>query len=120
MMLIDTSIWIDHLRKNDGILARLLEEQQILMHPFVVGELALGTLRQRQQVLNELAKLPLAIKASDEEMLVLIERHRLAGSGIGYIDAHLLASASIGNASLWTRDKPLHQVALSLGLARLH
>lgn len=120
MMLLDTSIWIDHLRKNDGILARLLEEQQILMHPFVVGEMALGTLRQRQQVLNELAKLPLAIKASDEEVLVLIERHRLAGSGIGYIDAHLLASASIGNASLWTRDKHLHQVALSLGLARLH
>ena len=120
MMLPDTSIWIDHLRKNDGILVRLLEEQQILIHPFVVGELALGTLRQRQQVLNELAKLPSAIKASDEEVPVLIERHRLAGSGIGYIDAHLLASASIGNASLWTRDRHLHQVALSLGLARLH
>lgn len=119
-MLVDTSIWIDHLRKNDGILARLLEEQQILIHPFVVGELALGSLRQRKQVLNELAKLPLAIKASDEEVLVLIERHRLAGSGIGYIDAHLLASASISNASLWTRDKRLHQVALNLGLARLH
>jgi predicted nucleic acid-binding protein len=120
MMLVDTSIWIDHLRKNDGILARLLEEQQILIYPFVVGELALGSLRQRKQVLNELAKLPLAIKASDEEVLVLIERHRLAGSGIGYIDAHLLASASISNASLWTRDKRLHQVALNLGLARLH
>jgi len=120
MILLDTSVWIDHLRKNDGILARLLEEQQILVHPFVVGELALGTLRQRRQVLNELAKLPVAIKASDTEVLVLIERHRLAGSGIGYIDAHLLASASIGNASLWTRDKHLHQVAVSLGLAQLY
>ena len=120
MMLLDTSIWIDHLRKNDGILARLLEEQQILMHPLVIGELALGSLRQRKQVLNELVNLPLATKASDGEVLVLIERHRLAGSGIGYVDAHLLASASISDAALWTRDKQLHQVALSLGLARLH
>jgi predicted nucleic acid-binding protein len=120
MMLLDTSIWIDHLRKNDDILACLLEAQQILMHPFVIGELALGSLRQRKQVLNELANLPLAAKASDEEVLVLIERHRLAGSGIGYVDAHLLASASISDASLWTRDKHLHQVALGLDLARLH
>lgn len=120
MTLLDTSIWIDHLRKKDAILAHLLDEQQILIHPFVVGELALGSLRQRKQVLNELANLPLAIKASDEEVLVLIERHHLAGSGIGCIEARLLASANISNASLWTRDKHLHQVALSLGLARLH
>lgn len=120
MILVDTSIWIDHLRKKDSILASLLVEQQILIHPFVIGELALGSLRQRKQILNELAKLPLATKASNKEVLVLIERHRLAASGIGYIDAHLLASASISKASLWTRDKHLHQMALSLGLARLH
>lgn len=120
MMLLDMSVWIGHLRKNDSILVRLLEVQQILMHPFVIGELALGSLLQRRQVLNELANLPLAAKASDGEVLVLIERRRLAGSGIGHIDAHLLASASISDASLWTRDRHLHQVALSLGLARLH
>lgn len=120
MMLLDMSVWIGHLRKNDSILVRLLEVRQILMHPFVIGELALGSLLQRRQVLNELANLPLAAKASDGEVLVLIEWHRLAGSGIGHIDAHLLASASISDASLWTRDRHLHQVALSLGLARLH
>ena len=120
MILLDTSVWIDHLRKNDGILASLLEKQQVLTHPFVIGELALGSLRQRKQVLSEFVKLPLATKASEEEVLVLIDRHRLAGSGIGYVDAHLLASASLSDASLWTRDKRLHQVALNLGLARLH
>jgi predicted nucleic acid-binding protein len=119
-MLVDTSIWIDHLRKSDAILVRLLADQQILMHPFVIGELALGSLRQRKLVLNELSNLPLAAKASDEEVLVLIERHHLAGSGIGYVGAHLLASASISGSSLWTRDRHLHQVALSLDLAPSH
>jgi predicted nucleic acid-binding protein len=119
MMLPDTSVWIDHLRQSDGMLARLLEEQRILMHPFVIGEMALGILRHRKQVLSEFVNLPLAAKASDAEVLVLIERHHLAGSGIGYIDAHLLASASISGATLWTRDKRLHHVAHNLGLARL-
>jgi predicted nucleic acid-binding protein len=120
MMLADTSIWIDHFRQHDGILARLLEEQKILMHPFVIGKLALGSLKRRRQILSELANLPLAAKASDDEVLVLIERNHLAGSGIGYIDAHLLASAGISGASVWTRDKRLHQVALNLGMALQH
>ena len=117
MMLVDTSVWIDHFRQHNSILARFLEEQQILMHPFVIGELALGSLQKRTQILGELAYMPLAAKASDDEVFVLVERHHLAGSGIGYIDAHLLASASISGISVWTRDKRLHQVAAKLGLA---
>lgn len=120
MTLLDTSIWINHLRQNDSFLTRLLEDQKILMHAFVIGELALGNLQQRGHVLSELANLPLAAKASDAEVLVLIERHQLAGSGLGYVDAHLLASASISGASLWTHDRRLHQAALNLGVARLH
>jgi predicted nucleic acid-binding protein len=118
--LVDTSIWIDHFRRNDSILVRLLEDQQILMHPFVIGELALGILKQRSRVLHDLLNIASAAKASDEEVLVLIERHQFAGSGLGYIDAHLLASASISGASLWTRDKRLQKTAASLGLAWVH
>ncbi len=120
MTLLDTSIWINHLRQNDSILTRLLEDQKILMHAFVIGELALGNLQQRGHVLSELANLHLAAKASDAEVLVLIERYHLAGCGLGYVDAHLLASASISGASLWTHGRRLHQAALNLGVARLH
>ncbi|HEV8016258.1 MAG TPA: type II toxin-antitoxin system VapC family toxin [Stellaceae bacterium] len=118
MILIDTSVWVDHLRANDGALATLLDTGMVLVHPFVIGELALGNLRQREIVLNALADLPHASVATDAEVLHFIERHALFGRGIGYIDAHLLAGVQLtAGAGLWTNDKRLHGVAVKLGLA---
>ena len=117
MILVDTSVWVDHLRTADDHLTSLLEDGRVLMHPFVVGEIALGTLRRRDSVLAELQELPQAAVAEDREVLVLIDRHQLAGRGIGYVDAHLLAAAKLTpGASLWTRDNRLQRAADQLGL----
>jgi hypothetical protein len=116
MILADSSVWVDHLRHGDARLKTLLGVGQVITHSFVVGELALGNLRQRDAVLQSLRDLPQAVMASDEEVLDFIERHALPGSGIGYIDAHLLASARLTAAYLWTRDKRLNEVATRLGL----
>ena len=119
MILVDSSIWIDHLRRADTKLAGLLERGQVLAHPFVIGELALGNLRQRDGILEDLLALPQAIVADDDEVLEFIARHTLFGRGIGYIDAHLLASVRLtADASLWTRDKRLNEVAATLGVAK--
>ena len=105
MILVDTSVWIDHLHKGIPVLAEALERQDVLSHPFVVGELACGQLARRREVLDLLSDLPRSIVASDPEALQLIDRHRLHGKGIGYIDVHLLASVMLtGTAELWTRD----------------
>ena len=118
MILVDTSVWVQHLRVGDTTIAALLDAGRVLVHPFVVGELALGNLRQRQSILAFLGDLPWADVATDEEVLHFIERHGLAGLGIGYVDAHLLASAQLTpGSSLWTRDKRLSAVAEHLGLA---
>ena len=118
MILADTSVWVDHLRTGDQALAALLDAGTVLAHPFIIGELALGNLRQREIVLNALASLPHATVATDAEVLHFIERHALPGRGIGYIDAHLLAAAKLtAAAALWTNDKRLHSVAVQLGLA---
>jgi len=118
VILIDTAIWIDHLRSSDAVLVNLLEAEQVLSHPFVIGEIALGTLRQRDQILAELHDLPQAEVATDREVLQFIGRDRLFGLGIGYIDAHLLASTRLTpDALLWTRDRRLRGVANKLGLA---
>ena len=118
MILADTSVWVDHLRASDKALAALLEAGMVLAHPFVIGELALGNLRQREIVLKALADLPQARVAMDAEVLHFIERHALSGRGIGYIDAHLLAAVKLtAGAELWTNDKRLHGVAVQLGLA---
>lgn len=118
MILIDTSVWIDHLRSGDRTVARLLNTAQVLAHPFVVGELALGNLRQRQLMRETLGDLPRTLVASDQEVLHFIGLHRLFESGIGYVDAHLLAAAQLtAGTTLWTRDKRLHVVANRLGLA---
>jgi hypothetical protein len=117
MILVDTSVWIDHLRQNDETLARLLGEGQVLAHPFVTGELALGNLRNRDTVVNALRDLPQAVVACDEEVIRFIERHALFGIGIGYNDAHLLASVRLTpGATLWTRDKRLLAAGAGLGL----
>lgn len=116
MILVDTSVWIDHLRRGDDALARCLDDGEVLMHPFVLGELACGNLQHRDEVLALLQDLPRASVADDEEVLYFIDRHMLMGRGIGYVDAHLLASASLSDpASLWTRDQRLQSVAKDLG-----
>jgi len=117
MILVDTSIWVDHLRHGDTRLQTLLETRQVVIHPSIVGELALGNLRQRNAVLSSLRDLPHAVSAGDEEVLEFIERHTLPGLGIGWVDAHLLASSRLTSASLWTRDKRLKAVAIKLGVA---
>jgi len=118
MILVDTSVWIDHLRVGDEGLVTLLDSVQVLCHPFVVGELACGNLRNRGEALTLFGELPRVAVATDAEVLYFIEQHGLMGRGIGYIDAHLLAAVSLaGPARLWTRDKRLGAVATDLGLA---
>lgn len=117
MILVDTSVWVDHLRHGSPSLFSLLSAGRVLCHPFVIGELALGALGQRDEVLGDLKNLPQAETASPLEVLELIDRQSLAGSGIGYVDAHLLASARLtAGAALWTRDRRLSLVAGKLGL----
>ena len=112
MILVDTSVWIDHLRKGDAELARTLEAGDVLTHPFIIGELACGNLTRRTPILGLLRTLPAAQVATDDEVLGFIERRKLMGRGMGYIDAHLLASIALTRGSrLWTRDKRLAAVA---------
>jgi hypothetical protein len=118
VILVDTSVWVDHLRAGDKRLVALLDAAMVLAHPFVIGELALGSLRQRETVLSALSDLPRAAVATDSEVLHFIDRHALSGRGIGYIDVHLLAAARLtAGAQLWTRDMRLNDVAAQLGLA---
>ena len=117
MILVDTSVWIDHLRSGDQQLAALLNQGFVFTHPFVIGEVALGHLRQRDTILNALHGLPRAIEAREHEVLQLIQKQQLFGLGIGYVDAHLLASTTLTNASLWTRDRRLQEIAARLSLA---
>lgn len=118
MILADTSIWIDHLRRSETLLEQLLHARRILLHPFVIGELAMGNLPKRDLTLRDLRKLPQATTASHTELLVFINQNRLFGLGMGYVDAHLLATVRLTpGASLWTRDKGLHAAAEKLGLA---
>jgi predicted nucleic acid-binding protein len=117
MILVDTSIWIDHMRASDAELSSLLNKSRVLAHPFVIGEIALGHLKRRQHVLNALSGLPHAVLANDQEVLSLIESAEIAGTGVGYLDAHLLASARLSVAFLWTRDKRLAALTRKLELS---
>jgi predicted nucleic acid-binding protein len=118
VILVDTCIWIDHLRMPEPSLSLLLERNQVLAHPFVIGELALGNLRNRASLLDDLQDLPRAVAAENDEVLQFIATHRLFGTGIGYIDAHLLVAARVtGETSVWTRDKRFLSIAERLDLA---
>ena len=117
MSLVDTSVWVDHLRKGDGRLVELLKRGDVVMHPFVVGEIACGNLAHRTLTLDLLEQLPRAVVADTDEVLGYIDRHNLHGKGIGYVDVHVLTSAALGDTKLWTRDKRLRAVAGSLGCA---
>lgn len=117
-VLADSSIWVDHLRASDGRLVRLLEQSAVLSHPWIVGELALGNLQRRRELLGLLQALPQAMLATASEALELIDRHRLHGTGIGYVDAQLLAATRLTpDARLWTRDRRLASIAARLGAA---
>ena len=117
MILVDTSIWIDHLRQRDERLSKLLNQGLVLAHPFVIGELALGSLQNRAVILGALQDLPQAPVATEGEVLSFIEQNALYGIGIGYIDAHLLAAVRLSpGAALWTRDKRLLAAGTGLGL----
>lgn len=117
MILVDTSVWIDHLRAGVPALVEALETGDVMTHPFVIGELACGTLKNRGEILALLADLPSATVGTDDETLQYIERHRLMGKGIGYIDAHLLVSVTLTDeARLWTTDKRLAEIATNLRL----
>jgi predicted nucleic acid-binding protein len=118
VILVDTSVWIDFLRDGDDQLARLLERSAVLSHPCVIGELALGNLRNRDEILTLLRDLPQAVVAEHDEVLRLIADQRLHGHGIGYVDAQLLAAARLTpDATVWTKDKRLATLAGRLDIA---
>jgi predicted nucleic acid-binding protein len=116
MILADTSVWVSHLRQGDSMLHEYLLKGRILIHPFIVGEIACGNLRSRSSILSDLGKLPLAAHADDIEVLGLVEEQLLYGKGIGWVDAHLLASARLTGCRLWTLDLRLSQIAHRLGV----
>jgi len=119
-LLVDTSVWADHLRSGDPFLAMELEQGAVLVHPWVVGELACSQLRARVQVVRLLNDLPQATVATTREVLHLIDSRQLIERGIGYLEAQLLASCLLEAAQLWTRDQPLRTVAAELGLLASH
>ncbi len=117
MILVDTSIWVDHLRSDVPQLTAALQECAVFIHPWVIGELACGNLRDRCRVLELLQGLPAARVASPAEVLILIEQHQLMGRGIGFVDAQLLASAKLTHCTLWTHDRRLAELAQALGIS---
>jgi predicted nucleic acid-binding protein len=117
VVLVDTSVWVDHLRRGNAALATLLEATAVTVHPFVIGELACGSLKRGSQVVKLLAELPAASALHHDEVLQFIAAHRLGGRGIGYVDAHLLASAVLDGLALWSRDRALHTEATRLGVS---
>jgi hypothetical protein len=116
VILVDTSVWVDHFRRGDGALRSLLEAGEVSAHPFVIGELACGRLARRREVLTWLGALPSLEVVDHEEALGFVERHALEGRGIGWVDVHLLASAALARTRLWTRDRALRAVAGALEL----
>ena len=117
MVLVDTSIWVSHLRAADTDLASLLLAEEVVCHPFVIGELACGNLANREEILELLHELPRAIAAQHEEVLSFIEARRLMGRGIGLVDVHLLTSAVLSGLPIWTRDRRLHEAAVEIGIS---
>ena len=118
MILVDTSIWIDHLHRTEPDLVAVLEEAEVCLHPMIIGELALGSLRDRSAILSMLADLPAVSVATHAEVLQLIESNALYGTGLSLVNAHLLAALRLSEATkLWTRDRRLHPAARRLGVA---
>jgi len=116
VVLVDTSVWMDHFRKASGKLSSLLEAEEVAIHAFVLGELACGNLRNRKEIIALLHALPKAPTVEEDELLLFIEGHRLMGRGIGLMDVHILASCCIGSFQLWTKDKRLRVVAEEMNI----
>jgi hypothetical protein len=114
MVLVDTSVWVSHLRDGNAELSVLLNNGEVLSHPFIVGELACGNLKDRVVIISYLEFLPMSQTARHEEVMAFIEGHRLMGKGLGYVDLHLLVSAVLTDVPLWTLDRRLAQAAGSL------
>lgn len=117
MVLVDTSVWVTHFRAGEARLAALLEEGRVACHPFIIGELACGNLANRTELLRLLKSMPQALVADHEEVMRFLELHRLIGIGLGYVDVHLLASARLSLAPLWTLDVKLREAAAKLEIA---
>ncbi|MBM4329790.1 MAG: PIN domain nuclease [Deltaproteobacteria bacterium] len=109
MVLVDTSVWVSHLRYGNEELQKLLYDGEVVCHPFIVGELACGNLKHRHEILTYLQSLPMMILSEDEEVLKFIKNNQLMGKGLGYIDVHLIASAVLTSVLLWTLDKTLNK-----------
>ncbi len=120
MVLVDTSVWVSHLRDGNAELVRLLNDGDVVCHPFIVGELACGNLKNRSEILSLFQALPMTIQAEHGEVMQFIENYRLMGKGLGYIDMHLLASALMTEVLIWTLDKKLEEVSIKLRLALHH
>jgi predicted nucleic acid-binding protein len=117
LILVDTPLWVDHIRGEEVGLRQLLEEELVLGHPFVIGELAMGNLPNRSIWLRDLGRLPSALVARHHEVMSMIEDVKLFGRGIGYVDVHLLASTRLSNCLIWTRDRRLADTASEMGIA---
>ncbi len=116
MVLVDTSVWVSHLHKGDVGLEKLLNNGEVVCHPFIIGELACGNLKNRREILIHLQSLPKTISAEDDEVIEFIENHQLMGKGLGYIDIHLIAAAVLTGVPLWTFDKTLDKISKKIGI----
>jgi predicted nucleic acid-binding protein len=116
MILVDTSVWVDHLRNGNARLIELLNEEQVLIHPFIIGELSLGSIKNKSEIMNLLSELPQVPVAEHDEVMAAVTAHQLSGKGVGWVDAHLVASALLAHAKLLTFDKALSQVSKTIGL----
>lgn len=114
MTLVDTSVWVDHLRNGNDALSELLLKDEVVCHPMVIGELTCGNLKRRKELLSLLHALPTVERVSDDEILFFMEQHRLSGRGLGLVDVHILASCFISRTPLWTLDGRLQQAANDL------
>lgn len=117
MILVDTSVWISHFRQGNTRLIKLLNDGYVVCHPFIIGELACGHLKNRLEILTLLKALPTIIQAQHKEILQFIENNQLMGRGLGYVDVHLIASAKLSEVLIWTADKKLAEASVNLGLS---
>jgi len=116
MILVDTSIWIDHLNNSNNELIRLLNSNRVCIHPFIIGELSCGNIANRKELLSLLRALPRVEPVLEEEIFTLIENKNLYGIGLGIVDINLIASALIHDVKIWTHDKSLNKIAKKLNI----
>ena len=116
MILVDTSVWVEHFRSANSKLVKILNDGDVICHPFIIGELACGNIKNRNKIFSLLQSLPMAKQANNDEILEFIEIKKLMGKGLGYIDIHLLASAFLSNVSLWSLDKKLKHLSLQFNV----